>query len=75
MAQLKDRAKTDKAVRAQWESDPRRVLADMGFNRVIQNKLLEEEGRRVRWTAAEQGFAGDCMGCTGCCCSGCSYSH
>lgn len=74
MKGLRTDAAKDPALRRAWERNPRSVLGSLGLPRIIQNQILEEEGRSVRWSTYEKELASGCYGCSGCCCSGCSYS-
>lgn len=71
MSVLKREIKSDPILRRSWASNPRTVLADRGLNRVLQNQILQEEGKAVRWSGGDKAAAAGCYGCTGCCCTGC----
>lgn len=71
MAVLRKQLKRDEKLRNTWKRNPRTVLADRGLNRILQNQVLQEEGRVVRWTRDDRAMASGCYGCTGCCCTGC----
>lgn len=71
MAVLRKQLKQDEKLRAAWKRSPRAVLADRGLNRILQNQVLQEEGKIVRWNRGDRAMAAGCYGCTGCCCTGC----
>jgi hypothetical protein len=56
---LRSAVKSDTVLRASFEKNPRKVLANRGLTPEYQNEFLSEMGRRVS-AAAE-------CGCTGCC--------
>lgn len=74
MKVLKDNARQDPELAKRWKTNPRRVLGEMGLPRSIQNQLLREEGRRVLRTQFDISMESGCWGCSGCCCTGCSFT-
>src|SRR5882672_3694042 len=74
MRDLRARAGKERSVAKAWRRNPRAVLGALGLGKLIQNELLAEEGMSVRWSPTEKALASGCNGCSGCCCSGCSYS-
>ena len=71
---LRKRLQNDKAFAKRCKTKPRQVLGELGLNRIIQNQMLEEDGRKVRYSAAEQKIMQSCHSCSGCCCTGCCFT-
>lgn len=74
MKELRTRADKDRSLGRRWRSNPRAVLAELGLARPIQNQILSEEGLRVVRRSGELQLESGCYSCSGCCCTGCSYS-
>ena len=64
---LRERMENDKSLKSKYDSDPRKVLGEIGLNYEIQNEVLIEEGRNISLEGVE--CTGTCA-CTGCCVTG-----